>query len=172
MYLHKLCYNYFKLYPLTLLMQSHSVIFLFMYLGEPLQYYQSSNNLPQGAQTNCLCVNLKSRFALLNTSSRSARCWLVSIVSIFLALCCTTPRVTLLILDLSPSFCQSFLLCFAQHLDSLCSLFSCFWQLSKYSYFCRTGSCELLSSLAIESPPANVSFTRAFAVFRPIKAMQ
>ena len=53
---------------------SYSVIFLFMYLGEPLQYYQSSNNLPQGAQTNCLCVNLKSRFALLNTSSRSARC--------------------------------------------------------------------------------------------------
>ena len=34
------------------------------------------------------------------------------------------------------------------------------------TYFCRTGYCKLLSSLPIESPPANVSFTRAFAVFR------
>ena len=56
----------------------------------------------------CLCLNLKSCFVLLNTSSRSARCWLVSTVSIILALCCSTPRVTLLILDLSPSFRLNF----------------------------------------------------------------
>ena len=42
------------------------------------------------------------------------------------------------------------------------------WRLSKYSYFRRTGSCKFLSSLPIESPPASVSFTRAFAVFRPL----
>ena len=72
-------------------MQSRSVTFLFMCLGEPLQYYQSSNNLPESAQTldfslltNCLCLNLKSCFVLRNTSSRSAGCRLVS-VSIFLA---------------------------------------------------------------------------------------
>ena len=160
-----------------------------MYLGEPLQYYQSSNNLPQGAQTDCLCVNLKSCFVLtlpvallvqslqiclcinlscfvsLNTSSRSARCCLL----------------TCLHLNLS-------CLRFAQHLELLCSFLTCLRpsgtifialfcsttrlgllvvqlsQLSKYSYFRRTGSYEILSSLPIESPPANVSFTRAFAV--------
>ena len=66
-----------------------------MYLGEPLQYYQSSNSLPQGAQTDCLCVNLKSCFVL------------------------TLPVVV----DLSLH--QSLLLCFAQHLESLCSLLTC-----------------------------------------------
>ena len=147
--------------------ESHCFIFLFMYLGEPLQYYQSSNNLPQTAQTLdslpmvtanlfnmvdhhqqlqkeyniyschgvaqlvldlivsafcrqycllwvtllvvhiCLCLNLKPCLVLLNTSSRSNRCRLVS-ASIFLVLFCSTPRVTLLVdchfLDLSPSF--------------------------------------------------------------------
>ena len=78
----------------------HSFTFLFMYLGELLQYYQSSNNLPQSAQT--FDFDLKFCIVLLNTCSRSARCRLVS-VSIFHALCCITPRVTLLILDLSPS---------------------------------------------------------------------
>ena len=112
-------------------MQSHS----FMYLGELLHYYQSSNNLRQSAQT--FDFNLKSCIVLLNTSSCSAS-WLVSVsllllwfstrsaccrlvsVSIFHALCCSTPRVTLLILDLSPF--QSLLLWFAQHIESLCSL--------------------------------------------------
>ena len=124
---------YFKLYLFTLLMQYHSFTFLFMYLGEPFQYYQSSNKLPQSAQTlgfslltNCLGFNLKSCFVFLNTSSRSAGCRLVSVLTfllcfavtprvallvvdlsrlshIFLTLCCSTPRVTLLILDLSPS---------------------------------------------------------------------
>ena len=48
--------------------------------------------------TNCLCVNLKSCFVLLNASSRSARCRHVS-VSIFLALVCSKPRVALLVVD-------------------------------------------------------------------------
>ena len=47
-----------------------------MYLGELLQYFQSSNNLPQSAQT--LDFDLKSCFVLLNTSSRSTRCSVVS----------------------------------------------------------------------------------------------
>ena len=70
-----------------------------------------------------LCLNLKFCFVLLNTSSGSARCWLVSVslslscfvlvntstVSInILALCCSTPRITLLILDFSPSFRLNF----------------------------------------------------------------
>ena len=54
---------YFKLYPFTLLKQSRSFTFLFMYLGELLQYYQSSNNLPQSTQT--LDFDLKSHFTLL-----------------------------------------------------------------------------------------------------------
>ena len=51
---------------------SLSFTFLFMYLGELLQYYQSSNNLPQSAQT--FDFDLKSCFVLFNTSSRCARC--------------------------------------------------------------------------------------------------
>ena len=54
-----------------------------------------------------------------HTSSTSVHGRLVS-VSIFLALFCSTPRVALLVVDLSPS--QSLLLWFAQHLESLCSL--------------------------------------------------
>ena len=49
---------------------THSFTFLFMYLGKPLQYYQSSNNLPQRAQM--FEFDLKSWFVLLNSSSRSA----------------------------------------------------------------------------------------------------
>ena len=64
---------YFKLYPFTLLKQCRSFTFLFMYLGELLQYYQSSNNLPQNANET-LELDLKSCFVLLNTSSRSTRC--------------------------------------------------------------------------------------------------
>ena len=52
-------------------------------------------------------------FDLLRTSSSSARCSLV-FVSMFHSLCCPTPRVAVLVLDLSPS--QSFFLCFSQHL--------------------------------------------------------
>ena len=128
-----------------------------MYSGELLQYYQSSNNIPQSAQT--LDFDLKSCFVLLNTSSRSARCRLVS-VSIFVVLVCSTPRVALLVVELT-RLSQPFLLC-VEHLDSLCSLFSCLWRLSKYSDFRRTGSCKLLSSLAIEFPSTHVSFARAF----------
>ena len=67
----------------------------------------------------CLRLNLCC-FGLLNTSSRSPRCWVDLTVSIFLALFCLTPRAALLIVDMSLS--QSFLLWFAQHLESLCSL--------------------------------------------------
>ena len=55
---------YFKLYPFTLLKHSRSFTFLFIYLGEQLQYYQSSNNVPQSANT--LDFDLKSCFVLLN----------------------------------------------------------------------------------------------------------
>ena len=48
---------------------------------------------------SCLHLNLSS-FVLLNTSSRSARCRLVSIISTFLALC-WTPRLALLVVQLS-----------------------------------------------------------------------
>ena len=132
---------YFKRYPFTLLKQSRSFTFLFMYLGELLQYYQSSNSLPQSAQT--LDFNLQSCFLLLNTSSCSTHCWLAS-VSLF-ALVCLGPRVTLLVVDLSPSHSlfwfvqdlESFLLVvdlfpyqslplqFAQHLELICSLLNC-----------------------------------------------
>ena len=128
-----------------------------MYSGELLQYYQSSNNIPQSAQT--LDFDLKSCFVLLNTSNRSARCRLVS-VSIFVVLVCSTPRVALLVVELT-RLSQPFLLC-VEHLDSLCSLFSCFWQLSKNSYFRRTCSCKLLSSPPIAFLSAHVLFGRAF----------
>ena len=68
---------YFKLYPFTLLKQSRSFTFLFMYLGELLQYYQSSNN------------NLKV-----------LKRW-ISILNI--ALFCLTVPVALLVVGLSPS---------------------------------------------------------------------
>ena len=57
---------------------------------------------------------------------------------------CFGPHVALLIVNLSPS--QPFLLWSAQHLDSLCSLFSCLWRLSKYSYFRQTCSCFIRSA--------------------------
>ena len=110
-----------------------------MYLGELLQYYQSCNNQPQSAQT--LDFDLKSCFVLLNTSSRSTRRWLAS-VSLFVALVCLGPWITLLVVDLF-QLSQPFLLC-VEHLDSLCLLFSCLWRLSKYSYFRRSGSCKLM----------------------------
>ena len=72
-----------------------------------LQYYRSSNNLPQSA--HMLDFNLKSCFVLLNTSSRSTRCWLAS-VSLFVVLVWLGPRVALLVVNLSPS--QSLLLWF------------------------------------------------------------
>ena len=53
----------------------------------------------------CLRLNLPS-FLLLNTSSHSARCRLVS-VAIFAALVCSTPRVDLLVVDLSRQSRQS-----------------------------------------------------------------
>ena len=111
---------YFKLYPFTLLKQSRSFTFLFMYLGELFQYYQSSNNLPQSAQT--LDFDLKSCFVLLNTSSHSTRCWL-AFLSLFVAFVCLGPWVILLVVVFSPS--RSFMLCVAQYLELLCSFLTC-----------------------------------------------
>ena len=108
---------------------------------------------------------------MLKHSSRSARCRFVH-AWIFLSLFCSTPLVALLVVDLSVSILnlalflsirrlalrvvdfslsQSFSLCFTEplFLDSLCTLWRCFSQLSKYPYFHQTGSCKLLSSLAI-----------------------
>ena len=79
---------YFKLYPSILLKQSHSFTFLFMYLGELLQYYQSSNKLPHNAQT--FDFDLKSCTSCFAQHFQS-RC---SSRPIFYALCCTTPQVT------------------------------------------------------------------------------
>ena len=132
------------LQKVTLLKQSRSFRFLFMYLGEQLQYYQSSNNLPTccwlasvslfvalvclGPWVALLVVDLSPSqslllwFGLLGTSSHSTRCRLVS-VSLLVALVCFGPRVVLLVVVLSPS--QSFMLCVAQHLELLCSFLTC-----------------------------------------------
>ena len=105
--------------------------------------YFSNYYLPQSAQT--FDFELKSCFVLLNTSSRSSRCWLAS-VSHFAALVCSTPRVDQLVVDLSGQSRQSVstfrALCWK--LDSLCFLFSCPWWLSKYCYSRRTGPCKLV----------------------------
>ena len=110
-------------------------------------------------------------FVVLKHSSRFARCRFLH-GSIFLSLICSTTLVALLVVDLSVSilnlalFCsirqlallvvdlslsQSFFICFSEPLllDSLCPLWRRFSQLSKYPYFHQTGSCKLLSSLAI-----------------------
>ena len=147
---------YFKLYPFTLLKQSRSFTFLFMYLGELLQYYQSSNNLPQSAQT--LDFDLKSCFVLLNTSSCSTRCWLASVL-LFVALVCLGPWVVLLVVDLSPS--QSLLLWFG------------LLATSSHSTHCRLVSVSLFVALVCLwhqvvllvvdlSPSQSGSFTQAF----------
>ena len=104
---------YFKLYPFTLLRQCRSFTFLFMYLGELLQYYQSSNNLPQSAQSWISISNL----AFLSSTLPVA---LLVSISLFVVLVCLGPRVTLLVVDLSPS--HSLLLWFPQDLESFCSL--------------------------------------------------
>ena len=100
---------YFKLYILITLLKhlvvSHSYLCIWVNCW---QYYQSSNNLPQSAQT--LDFDLKSCFVLLNTSSHSTRCWLASI-SLFVVLVCLGPRVVLLVVDLASSS-QSLLLWF------------------------------------------------------------
>ena len=57
----------------------------FMYLGELLQYYQSSNNLPQSAQT--LDFDLKSCFVLLNTSTTTTLLYSL-LTCLRLTLCC------------------------------------------------------------------------------------
>ena len=93
----------------------------------------------------CRCLNL-SCFVLLNTSSRSARCRLVS-VSIFLALFHTSSR---------PARCW-------QHLDSFCSLSSYLWQLSQYLYI--EFEFEFFVPVLVSfSPSAHVSFTRALSI--------
>ena len=64
----------------------------------------------------------------------------------FMLLCCSTPRVTLLILDLSSS--QSFFLCFAQHLESLCSLQTCLrFNLCRFGLLNTELICSLLTCL-------------------------
>ena len=111
-----------------------------------------------------LRLNLSSSSALLNTSIRSAR-------SVYLS-----PSQSLLLR--SPQHLESLcslLTCLdclnlswfvLNILDSLCSLFSWFWRLSKYTYFQRTSSCKLLiSSLLIKFPSAHVSFAQAFEYF-------
>ena len=140
---------YFKLYPFSLLKQSHV-------FDELLQYYQPSNNLPQSAQT--LDFDIKSCQLCLAQQIQSL-CSSSPSHSFFVALASLGSRVALLVVDFS-RLSQPFLLC-VEHLNSLCSLFSCLWQLSKlskYSYFRRTSSCKLLSSLPIAFPSAHVSF--------------
>ena len=97
---------------------SRSFTFLFMYLGELLQYYQLSNNLPQSVQT--LDFDLKSCFVLLNSSSRSTCCGLVCVLIIVA------------------------LVWFPQDLESLCSLQSCVRL--NLSCFCVAQHLKLLSS--------------------------
>ena len=139
---------YFKLYPFTLLMQSRSFTFLFMYLGELLQYYHSSNNLPQNAQT--FDFDLKSCFGLLRTLSRSAHCILVS-VWIFHALCCWRPWVTLLILDLSVSIFAA-LVCSTPQVALLVVDLSLDWSLVSFYPLCRSNFLLLMfHSLALLS---------------------
>ena len=133
-------------------------------MREPFQYYQSSNNLPQSAQTlgfslltNCLAFNLKSCFVFLklrfNTSSRFAQ-----------------PRVAMFVVDLS-RLSQSFLLCVVQHFELLCSFLTCFCPsvLIFLALFCSTlqqhfESLALTFFVPTESPSAHVSFTRAFSI--------
>ena len=141
-YIYKCTYIlYFKLHSFTLLKQSHSLIVLHSYLciwlnccgiiSQVIIYLKVLKRWIWNLSVALFCSTLQaarcwlvSVFTLywvgfLSTSSRTTRCSLVS-VSIFHALCCTTPPVTLLILDLSPSY--SLLLWFALHLESLSSL--------------------------------------------------
>ena len=151
---------YFKLYPFTLLKHlvvSHSYLCIWVnccsiisqviiYL-KLLKRWISILNLALFSSTlpvALLVVDLPPSHSLLlwfdlpRTSSRSARCSLVSIsintlsysahswlvsVSIFLPLFCPTPRVALLVVYLFPS--QSLPLWFAQHLELICSLLTC-----------------------------------------------
>ena len=84
------------------------------------------------------------------------RCWLIVSVSILnLALFCSTLKSLCSLLTLfrlsQPFLILRLALVIVQTSDVS----------DRCSYFRRTGSCKLLSSLPIESPPANVSFTRA-----------
>ena len=140
---------YFKLYPFNFsssLVVSHSYLCIWVnncsiishviiYL-KVLKRWISILNLALFSSTlpvTLLIVDLSPShffcFGLLRTSSCSACCRLISI-SIFVALVSSTPRVPLLIVDLF-QLSEPFLLCI-EHLDSLCSLFSCLWRRSKY----------------------------------------
>ena len=90
-----------------------------MYLGKPLQYYQSINNLPQKAQTFdydlkscCFAQHLQLLCSLLT-------CLRLTLV----ILLCLGPRLALLVVDFSPS--QSFMVCVAQHFELLCLFLTC-----------------------------------------------
>ena len=82
-------------------------------------------------------------FGLLRTSSRSARCRLVS-VSIFAGLVCSTPPVDLLVVDLSRQSRQS-VSTFSVETSTrsaCCSVLS--GSYLNTPYFRRTGSCKLI----------------------------
>ena len=142
---------YFKLYPFNYsssLVVSHSYLCnwvnycsiisqVIIYL-KVLKCWISILNLALFCST--LPAQLAQHYCSLWTCLRLTLCWL-------------GPRVALLVVDLF-RLSQPFLLC-VKHLDSLCSLFSCLWRLSKYSYFRRTCSCKLLSSLPIGFPSAH-----------------
>ena len=110
----------FQTISFTLLKQSHSFTFLFMYLCSCSIISQVIIYLKV---LKCWDFDLKSCFVLLNSSVRSGR-WLVS-VALFVALVCLGPLVVLLVVDLSLS--QSLLVWFAQHLESLCLLLTCLY---------------------------------------------
>ena len=78
------------------------------------------NASSRSARCRHVSVSIFLALGLLNTSSRSARCLLDSTVSIFLALFCSTPRVALLVVDLT-RLSRSFLFWFAHNLESFCS---------------------------------------------------
>ena len=112
-------------------------------------------------------------FGLLDTSSRSACLLLTCLhpcVSILLALFCSTPRVALLVVDLSLS--QSFLFCFAEHFE---------YSFSRYSFVCLNFSCFVLidsfcslltfvsaSRVLFKNPSGLTFFGPIFVSFSPL----
>ena len=109
-----------------------------MYLGELLLYYQSSNNLPQSAQTldfifNCALYRSTLPVALLVVYLSPSHYFFVALVSL-------GPRVALLVVDLFPF--QSFILCVAQHLELLCSSLTCLHLNFSSFVLLNTSSCS------------------------------
>ena len=168
---------YFKLYPFTLLKQSRSFTFLFMF--HILIWVNCCSII---SQVIIYLKVFKRWISILNLALFSSTLPVALLVvdlslshSLLLWFSLLRTSSHLLVVDLSPS--QSFFLCFAQHLESLCSLQTCLNYLnlscfvlntstrsarcsvvsggyiySKYSYFRRTSSCKLPSSLPIKFP--------------------